>query len=292
MQLPNYPALKSLHSYGGSHPGPGSCRVVVPQKTRLSAQQTCRARNVDFSLAEAVVPRARAMLYGALLAFAAAVCRATTHGRLLSGGLASRRFAKIIADRSRAKLPSSSAGWGAHRSLGDCVRSHLRLKLAWSKRLAWAALAMPPKKQKKRRTQLNPFLRGVIYGLHLGGMTQRDIADEITKPDGEQPCHQTIASVIKLAQNSGGLEWDGGNKPRDGRPRVSSSALDKKILRLVYRYRGRSIVTVAGDGNKHSHRKPTGVTRVKTARSGARAAWQQYVAGEGCACLFPRRWRS
>ena len=70
----------------------------MPQKTRLSAQQICRARNVDFSLAEAVVPRARAMLYGALLAFAAAVCRATTHGRLLSGGLASRRFAKIIAD--------------------------------------------------------------------------------------------------------------------------------------------------------------------------------------------------
>ena len=100
---------------------------------------------------------------------------------------------------------------------------------------------MPPPAS---RTHLTPFLRGVIYGLFLAGYTYQEIADEVEKPDGQHPCQQSIASVIKEAEANGGLRWDGTQSANAGRPRSSSSALDAKILRLVYRCRGKAVVTV------------------------------------------------
>lgn len=101
---------------------------------------------------------------------------------------------------------------------------------------------MPP--QTSARTHFNPFLRGVIYGLFLAGYTYQEIADEVTKTDGEHPCQQSVVSVIEKAQACGGLEWDGEQAQGAGRPRVTSDELDKKILRLVFRFRGKTVVTV------------------------------------------------
>jgi hypothetical protein len=101
---------------------------------------------------------------------------------------------------------------------------------------------MPPKTSS--RTHLNPFLRGVVYGLFLAGYTYQEIADEVTKPDGEHLCQQSVASVVESAKACGGLEWDGEQALGAGRPRCTSDALDKQILRLVFKYRGKAVVTV------------------------------------------------
>ena len=100
---------------------------------------------------------------------------------------------------------------------------------------------MPPKKS---RMELNPFLRGVMYGMHLAGMTFREIADEIEKPDGQHPAQQSVSSVVQIAEANGGMAWDGQRAEVPGRPRVTTDALDRGILKLVYRYRWSSMVTV------------------------------------------------
>ena len=46
------------------------------------------------------------------------------------------------------------------------------------------------------RARLTPFLRGMIYGLYLGGMTQREIADKVTKVDGARPSFGTVGRTI------------------------------------------------------------------------------------------------
>lgn len=94
------------------------------------------------------------------------------------------------------------------------------------------------------RAHFSPFLRGVVYGLFLAGYTYQEIADEVTKTDGEHPCQQSVASIIETAQARGGLQWDGEHAKGAGAPRVTSDDLDKKILRLVFRFRGRTVVTV------------------------------------------------
>ena len=101
---------------------------------------------------------------------------------------------------------------------------------------------MPPKPS--ARAHFNPFLRGVVYGLFLAGYTYQEIAEEVTKSDGERPCHQSVASVIETAEACGGLRWDGEHAQGAGRPRITTDALDKKILSLVFRFRGRAVVTV------------------------------------------------
>ena len=91
----------------------------------------------------------------------------------------------------------------------------------------------------------SPFLRGVIYGLFLAGYTYREIADEVEKPDGSHPCKTSVASVVQQATQLGGMGWDGetanGNA---GRPRRTTNALDKAIVKLVFKHRGRAKVTV------------------------------------------------
>ena len=57
---------------------------------------------------------------------------------------------------------------------------------------------MPSRKRKplKSHSRLNPFLRGVIYGLHLAGLTLTDIADEIVKEDGASVLAGRFYSVL------------------------------------------------------------------------------------------------
>ena len=92
--------------------------------------------------------------------------------------------------------------------------------------------------------RFNPYLRGVIYGLFLAGMTYQEIADEVEKPDGSNPCQQSIATVVAQATERGGIMWDGASlASKAGRPRETSTALDKKIVKLVFKHRGKAVVT-------------------------------------------------
>ena len=97
----------------------------------------------------------------------------------------------------------------------------------------------------KSRTRFSPYLRGAIFALSFAGWTFREIAEEIAKPDGQTPCHQSVADVVKQAKGHGGFEWDGEpGTTSKSRPRTTSTALDKAIVKVVFKHRGRAVVTV------------------------------------------------
>ena len=99
--------------------------------------------------------------------------------------------------------------------------------------------------QQASHARLTPFLRGAIYGLLLAGWTYIEIAEEIEKPDGTHPSKQAVARVAAQVQALGGVSWDGGSAPSlAGRPRSTTNALDKQIVKLVFKHRGRAMVTV------------------------------------------------
>jgi hypothetical protein len=107
---------------------------------------------------------------------------------------------------------------------------------------------MPPAKtMMKSHARFTPYLRGVIYGLFLAGYTYQEIADEVVKPDGSETTQQGVSGVIDQAQANGGLLWEGEVASSScgavGRPRQTTNTLDKKILRLVIKHRGRVLVT-------------------------------------------------
>ncbi len=121
-------------------------------------------------------------------------------------------------------------------------------------------VAMPVKKlhtkaaaKSKRKTpgashaRLSPYLRGVIYGMHLTGATLPEIEQKVRKPDGSRLSNGGAWGCVKLCEANGGLKWDGDASAiaSSGRPRETTKAMDKALLKLVFKHRGRAIVTVA-----------------------------------------------
>jgi len=99
--------------------------------------------------------------------------------------------------------------------------------------------------QQSTHARFTPFLRGVIYGLLLAGWTYSEIADEVEKPDGTHPCQQAVAQVAAQLRACGGFCWDGETGSSEvGRPRSTTDALDKEIVKLVFKHRGRRLVTI------------------------------------------------
>jgi transposase len=89
--------------------------------------------------------------------------------------------------------------------------------------------------------RLPGFIRGVIYGMFMAGKSFRKISEGVIKPDG---CNPSISSVHEVVQ--AGYEKPGPpKKSLRGKPRATSSKLDKAIVRAVYRHRGHVKVTAA-----------------------------------------------
>ena len=100
----------------------------------------------------------------------------------------------------------------------------------------------PPKAQPSY-ARLNPFLRGVIYGMFLAGCSVTEIQDEIEKQDGASPSRMTISRTCRCAARSGGASWDGSTPSGAGRPRSMTAAEEKNILKIVFQQRGSVKVT-------------------------------------------------
>ena len=96
--------------------------------------------------------------------------------------------------------------------------------------------------------RLTPFLRGVIYGLFVAGWAYQEIANEVEKADGTNPCQQSVAATIAAVRKNGGMQCDGmsgsSTSAEVGRPLKTNPGLDKQILKLVFKHRGRARVTV------------------------------------------------
>ena len=99
------------------------------------------------------------------------------------------------------------------------------------------------------RARFTPFVCGAIYGLALAGWTYQQIADEVKKSDGSHPCQQSVASVVKRAKQNGELHKKevkpASTATSAGRPRRTTTALDRAIVKLVFKHRGRTLVTTS-----------------------------------------------
>ena len=91
--------------------------------------------------------------------------------------------------------------------------------------------------------RLTPVQRGMIFMGFLQGMSLNDIACDVPKSDGSQPSRQAVSDTIDLAKANGGSQWDGVVSGDAGRPRRTTSSLDKQITRIVFRMRGSARVT-------------------------------------------------
>ena len=100
---------------------------------------------------------------------------------------------------------------------------------------------MPPRRRSSS-AHFTPFVQGAIYAFFLAGWTYQEIADEVEKVDGTNPCQQSVASVVKQVSENGGMQW-GPDKSDVGRPRQTTDALDKAIVKLVFKHRGSTVVT-------------------------------------------------
>ena len=99
------------------------------------------------------------------------------------------------------------------------------------------------KKPASKFLRLTPFQRGMIFMGFLTGMTQPEIAAEVQKTDGSNPTAQAVSDTISHAQANGGAMWNGQLQSGAGRPRESTTKLDKAITKFVFKRRGSIKVT-------------------------------------------------
>ena len=100
-----------------------------------------------------------------------------------------------------------------------------------------------PALRKQSHARLN-VLKYIIYGMYLSGDTVSDICSEVVKPDGASPSGVAVRSAIAFVVARGGIAFAGSLKHPGGRPRATSTTLDRKIIKTVFKYRGKAKVTV------------------------------------------------
>ena len=91
--------------------------------------------------------------------------------------------------------------------------------------------------------RLTPFEIGQVKAHAWHGLGPSEIARIVQKADGSSPSKQAICDVLAhLAEDP---SWRGQRQSGSGRPRATTRALDKAIVREVFRSRGKTRVTIA-----------------------------------------------
>ena len=148
--------------------------------------------------------------------------------------------------------------------------------------------------------RLTPYLRGAIYAFFLAGYTLEQIEENIKKEDGTTPCLQTISNTISLCKEEGGFSWGGvlSSATGRGKPRATTSALDKKIVKLVFKERGRAKVTAAFVQKKLKETRKLSARTLQRRLETAGLAWLRVhvhcgrVGRRRCGRRRPGRWRT
>ena len=87
---------------------------------------------------------------------------------------------------------------------------------------------------KRSRARLSPYVRGLVFGMHLAGATLPDIEATLTKPDGATLSQPGAGNCIQMCEENGGAKRGGVvNHDSDGRPRDSTPAMDRALTKLV-----------------------------------------------------------
>ena len=95
---------------------------------------------------------------------------------------------------------------------------------------------------KASSARLDPFTRGVIWGMHLAGACREDIKKHAVKKDGSTPQMNAIDKVI--SRKTAYPEWMGQDSSAGGRPQALSEKQKKMLVNLVFKARGKAMVTV------------------------------------------------
>ena len=85
-----------------------------------------------------------------------------------------------------------------------------------------------PQGRSASHSRLTPFLRGVIYGLFLGGLTIPEIQVEIVKGDGECPSYNAVAVAIKQCIANGGTRESRKTKKKEKREKEEQRRITNK----------------------------------------------------------------
>ena len=100
-----------------------------------------------------------------------------------------------------------------------------------------------PKRKRSQPTsaRLNVFSRGVVWGAHSAGMPREEIRTLVKKKDGTHPTLEAIDNII--ATKNKDPEWIGSESSAGGRPSALSDQQKKRLVALVFRERGKAVVT-------------------------------------------------
>ena len=139
-------------------------------------------------------------------------------------------------------------------------------------------VAKPERMVARTWARLSAFGRGVVWGLQVAGWSTRAIMKVVRKTDGTAPTQQAVAGAIASGKKKGARKWSCEEEHAGGRPLKTSRSLDKKIKNLVFRHRGKIVVTVA------FIRK-----RIREARKITRRTLQRRLCDAGLAWLHRRR---
>ena len=106
-----------------------------------------------------------------------------------------------------------------------------------------SAMANRIVKKPASKARLDPFTRGVIWGMHLGKVKRSEMLTHVQKKDGSPLLLDTLDRVI--ARKREDAEWRGEESSAGGRPQELSEAEQEELVDLVFEERGKCKVTIA-----------------------------------------------
>jgi hypothetical protein len=127
------------------------------------------------------------------------------------------------------------------------------------------------KKLKVKTARLDPFTRGMVWGMHLAKMPRQEIKKLVLKKDGSTPELNAIDKIIahKVAEP----DWNGADSIAGGRPSALTDAQKKTLVKLVFKMRGRAVVTAPWCRKKLPFLRKVSARCVRRALGDAGLAW-------------------
>ena len=90
-------------------------------------------------------------------------------------------------------------------------------------------------------TRMDAFARGMVWGMHLAKVPREKIQELVTKKNGSAPSLTAIDKIIKHKNDK--PEWRGEDSCAGGRPGALTERQKKQLVALVFKARGKALVT-------------------------------------------------
>lgn len=119
--------------------------------------------------------------------------------------------------------------------------------------------------------QFSVFARGEIVGMARVGTPPSTIVKLVRKTNKKRATVRAVQQTI--AKRKADAEWEGERKPGSGRPPVLSKKLANKIVKLVFKMRGKEVVTRAYCKNQIPELRKIGKNILSRALHAAGLAW-------------------